>query len=216
MTLRELLQHLRFLLDDAASPPQWPDEALIVYLNEAEREAARRSLLLVDLDRRLPLSPGIAEYTLPVRPLVFRRLTLATSGCGLRPISEEDLDTIYGHHWPIMVGCPRAMIRRTTDRIRLFPIPAIADMLIMDLYRLPLRLMADPQDEPEIPAEYHLALLHWAVFRAFSTGDPDLASASRAHDAEAAFERCFGRQLTALQDEQRHAAGRRTVRYQDA
>ena len=67
MLLNDLLTEASRRLDDVNPPYRWDDSTLVLYINEAEREACRRADLIVDkttdLYCRIPLIAGHSRYT---------------------------------------------------------------------------------------------------------------------------------------------------------
>lgn len=67
MLLNDLLTEASIRLDDVNPPYRWADSTLVLYINEAEREACRRADLIIDkttdLYCRIPLIAGNPRYT---------------------------------------------------------------------------------------------------------------------------------------------------------
>jgi len=67
MTLNDLLTEASIRLDDVNPPYRWADSTLVLYINEAEREACRRADLIIDKTTdtycRVPLIAGHPRYT---------------------------------------------------------------------------------------------------------------------------------------------------------
>jgi len=67
MLLNDLLTEASRRLDDVNPPYRWDDSTLVLYINDAEREACRRANLIVDkttdLYCRIPLIAGNPRYT---------------------------------------------------------------------------------------------------------------------------------------------------------
>jgi hypothetical protein len=208
VTLAELRTALRQRLDDLASPQLWSDDELTAYLNEAQREAAERALLLYDSSSsvtQLRVSAGTALYN--VDPLVLRidRAVLASNGNVLRRTTTDELDNEVCHWlyidaygvasantpWELRTGQPRGYIEQIGS-IRLVPIPTSDDLVKLSLWRVPLEDMADDGDEPEIPPRHHARLIDWGERCAYLKRDSDTYDANKAALAEARFTAFFG------------------------
>ena len=71
-----------------------------------------------------------------------------------------------------------------------------------------------PDDEPEIAAHLHMALVQWMLYRAFSRPDSDTHDPGRAAVALDVFERYFGPRPNAdLRRSTRHDEAHATVGY---
>lgn len=62
----------------------------------------------------------------------------------------------------------------------------------MEVYRLPIKLLVNDSDKPEIHEAHHAYLVHWALHRAFSKPDSDGFDPQRADTSERAFTDYFG------------------------
>ncbi|MNY65812.1 hypothetical protein D3C86_2031420 [compost metagenome] len=76
--------------------------------------------------------------------------------------------------------------------LRLAMKPESSGTLLLEGYRLPLELMEDDTDEPELHHAHHRHLVNWALHRAFGVPDADMFDPTRAANAERAFTAYFG------------------------
>ncbi len=59
MTVDELLRFTRYnKLRDRAAPPLWPDDVVVVYLNEAQQRLATMTDSFVEENRELEIAAG--------------------------------------------------------------------------------------------------------------------------------------------------------------
>ena len=166
MTLAELLEGTRYILDDRVEPYQWPTALLTRYLNDATDIFARRTYCLLDSEVALVTIAGRTRYELD--PTVLTVLAIEDAdGVALSPkwsTSKTSTST----------GAPRSYTTRPGPRaVYLWPTPDDAYTLQMLVARRPLDPLASDSDEPEIPEEYHLGLCDYAAYRAWTLADPD-------------------------------------------
>lgn len=198
MKLSKLISRFRSECDDLAEPYLWSEEDVKAWFNEAEQEACRRSELLVDSttdsitlivavaeDPWIPLSRRI------VKPLRAREV----AGLPLSVLHCQQMDATTG--WELSTGTSlRALVTgMETYKIRSYPILAedTSDIEIrLTVQRLPLRDMEEGDDEPEIPDQYHIKLLHWVKYLAYSVDDVDANDPNKANKHLALFEAEFG------------------------
>lgn len=208
MTLLEAVLRLRAQLDDEQEPWLWSDWELIQFLDEAEREACRRSQLLMDDATsltRVSLPSGTGRVLLDARILRVLRVQEMTG----RPLQQWSLAALRGQHpgweeWGAVLQPRYFTLEGSSHELRVIPANRFEMELQLTVQRLPLaRLLEDATDatvlaldDPvrgfEIPEVYHDGLLAWARFRACSKPDGDTGYTALAQAAEAEFERWFG------------------------
>lgn len=107
-------------------------------------------------------------------------------------------------------GQPSHAAHSGRSTLTLYPAPSGAGTLLSDVYRLPLYDIDDSfSDEPEIPAELHMGLVDWVLYRVYSTKDSELEDPARAQAALRDFTDRFGERRTG--DAQRRHRERRRV-----
>ncbi len=205
MTLKDLIDFTRRRLDDTKTPQLWKNPDLILFLNDAEQEAARRARILVDSRTtevcELAVVVGESYLELDPRILFVRRAKLATQDYYLPKLDVRDLDE-QRPGWEAETGDVYGWIQNVdSTRIRLVAEPDTADTMNLTVVRLPLVDMAADTDEPEIRKHLHLSLAYWALYRAFSDPNVDTYDETKAVANLALFEREFGKPSTAI-DEQ--------------
>lgn len=199
MNLKQLINRFRRDALDLLDPPMCSDADIIDWLNEAEREAAIRArLLLEDANPGLcsiKVDAGTSSYRL--HPKVYEIVHQAFipdathTPCGLDIVTREKLDRVRPQWRELPADDPRWLIQ-TDTAVRLVPVPFQDGVLRIEAYRLPMKDMCSPIDEPEIHEAHHIKLVQWALFKAFSTPDSDLFDAARSQAAYLAFEGYFG------------------------
>lgn len=208
MNLSALISRFRILSGDHGVPAFWSDAEVTAYLNEAEREAAERARLLYDKTTaevvQIALLPTVREYRL--HPSIFDVDAAGilrpggTRNCAVLRATEEDMRWSLQHrpnlsgwagYYTIYGGASGDGTLGKYLTLDRQPQEA-GGILYLEAYRYPLVEMEDGEDEPEIAPRYHEALVHWALYQAYSTRDAEGNSDARASKHEAEFERRFG------------------------
>lgn len=188
-------------------------------MNEAEREACRRARLLIDTrgtavtvdgttttthtHGRITLGSGTDMYDLDSRIIYLRRVKLAGRTLPLRPIDYRDLDEC-APGWESHTGTVEGYVRGLdTGKFRPYRIPTSAGTVTLTVVREPLVPMTGPNQSPEINARYHLSLLGWVGYRAYTKKDAQVYSPDEAAVHLAEFEAEFGtrERANALEEE---------------
>lgn len=218
MKARDLIALWRAEIDDSTPPFLWSDEEVLEYATDAQNEACRRARLLVDSSTaeitQLQVLAGDPWVALDPRVIFVRRAKLLTGRTNrLTRMSYRDLDPIPG--WEAHIAIPSGFITDLeTGKLRLYPYytpddplpvpPATAtqvDTLLLTVVRLPLTDITHPDDEFEIHDRYVRNLRHWLSYRAYSKRDADTWNPKDAADALTLFEREFGQQSSAVEEE---------------
>lgn len=204
MNLEELIAEARSDADDRADPPLLGTDDLIRWFNEAEAEAAIRARLLFSDEYTIDVLQDVSGYAFDKLFIITRASLYRIAGATpvdyplertLRLVTREEIDS-YCPDWRTERGCPEYLIKE--DR-RIF-IPSIVDRayyLRLEGYRTPLVKMEDDSQVPEIAEIHHRGLVNWALFRGFSRPDADMFNPQKAAQAEARFEREFGKRPNA-------------------
>lgn len=206
MTLVDLIDLTRQVLDDRVSPPLWPSSILAGFLAEAEAEACLRARLLYDSSSTFLTAEyeiGDSAVLLDPRILWVDMATLHwpdyTHGVRLWPTTRALLDEAYPNGWIERTGIPRRFFV-DSGWITLYPAPSEAVAVSLVAWRLPLVPLSldDTEAEPEIPSYYHRHLVDWAVYRAGSYQDQDMSMdattpTSRPEFYLERFEKTFGK-----------------------
>lgn len=198
MTLTELIRRFRTLSNDRVAPYFWSDADVTDWLNDAQRQACIRGRLLRedDLDAVCLIPLVLAKKTYVLHPAVYEIINIRMIRGTDRPldrdiVSSEWLDGKLSD-WRNQVGDSRFVIQNDTT-IRVVGEPIVGDALKLECYRLPIEVLEDGDDEPEIHSAHHEHLIQWALHKAFSIPDADSFDANRSDQAEESFTRYFGR-----------------------
>lgn len=204
MNVAQLIQQLRYDLDDTVAPYLWSDTELLNYLNEAEREACRRAKLLKDSQTtaicRITLSDEDDLIALDSRVLHVLRARISDQDDPLTKMRRDQLDACRPGWETETSGTPEYWLMDTdTGYIRLVPpinITSGTYYAYLHVIRLPSSDMA-VGGSPEIAARWHMSMRHWALYQAWMKQDEDTYNPQKAAVAAAEFEREFGPKIPA-------------------
>lgn len=201
LTLGELENLTRVRLDDfGKTKPRWVQSTIFDALNEAQREASFRGRLLRDniFDATTKITVVANTTTYNLHPSVFEvnEVRLDSDGKFLEPVTLDELNAV-DRQWRTRTGNLHSYLIRVLPseqmRLELVSMPIAADTIRLDVYRMPIDLMADADsDTPEIAPRHHHGLIDWALYRCYLVPDPDLFNPVKASDHYAAFEARFG------------------------
>lgn len=209
MKLQQLIDTYRSRADDRAAPFLHDDAEVTGFANEAEREAAERSLCLRD-----STTPSICQITLTEGqrsyPLDARVIDVVSARVrGMRHHLERagsDTELECRYHPPgiaqryavIESGgtCVLVLDRDMPDPTTITT-PGFAPYIDLTVYRRPLNTMVDPDDEPEINPSKHMDLIYWMLFLGYSTRDSDADDEQKASTNDARFTLAFGEKIDA-------------------
>lgn len=212
--LRESILNDRTDRVEGSSDYLWTDNTLNLFINEAQRRFAVRSLILHDNAlssiTQVELVAGQTEYALD--PLVFAVISAKNAAqevdltrvghtvlaCYRAP-TEQWIDPTYFTSIP-----PGATVAYTTDEgvaadalgsmarvtLRVFPTPTAqqaGQVIRLRVVRKPVKLAAE-DDVPEIPEDHHIEMLDWAAYLALRIVDDDAGAAKRAVEFSGTFE----------------------------
>lgn len=202
MTLSELITECRERLDDLNAPYMWSDAQITRWLNQAVDQAADRSLLIYDESTpsicQIAVTAGTYRYVHDKHVLRVESAYLPGQLHDLFRIVDVTGADVNGVPWRAITNTPTAFA--TLDNaIYLNPVPNANTTLNIRVRRLPLstEVMVGSNDEPVIPPEYHLDLIHWALYKAFWKKDADTRSDTDAAAHLKIFEDRFGKKPSA-------------------
>lgn len=206
MKLSELLERFRSDADDKVTPYLWSDADVKFWLNEAEQEACRRSVLLKDSSTTeiCRVTAGTSNPWIKLDPRIVRVLrakpTSQTYPVGL--LSSNHMDNTVPN-WESATGTElnSLITDLETGKLRTFPIMTADVAVELTVQRLPLKDMSELSHCPEIRKESHVKLVHWALFKAYSVPDIDANDPKKAVEQMALFEAEFGKPVSAAHDE---------------
>lgn len=198
MTLLELIAKFRADADDLVAPYLFSDVWVKARLNEAVEEAVIRGRLLHESSNSAICQIDVVAdtHTYSLHDSLYEIDYCAFQADGatrrekVRLVSREDLDELRPD-WRESTD-PVGYAVQTDLDIRLVSTPSVNGTLFMEGYRLPMLVLTEGTDTPEIHAAHHKHLVNWALFEAFSIPDSDSIDPRRAANAEAAFTAYFG------------------------
>lgn len=202
MNRGELNAVWRSRVGDTEQPYLWPNAEFDEFIDDAQLEAARRAHLLVDSSSTLTQANIIAgEMLVAIDPriLFIRRARIGRQV--LVHATARALDEQIPAWESSGAGAPLAYITDwQTGGVALYPPPAADGVLSMTVVRDPLHPLSSDENSPEIAPRYHLSLLHWVSFRAYSKQDPDTQDLKAAERELALFEAEFGPRAGAINE----------------
>lgn len=211
-----LLAEYRRRADDRAEPYFMSDAQVLVLLTEAEQEACQRSHPIFDCDTAEVVEYAVAanQSSIALDPRVWRvdHATFtpdgALRGCRMELTGIDAIRDMQDGR-TVIASRPTHAAHSGRSMLTLYPAPSVAGTLRLDVYRLPLYDIETESDEPEIPAELHMGLVDWVLYRVYDTPDMELTDPQRAQRALADFTVRFGERRTG--DAQRRHRERRRV-----
>lgn len=179
VTLAELQSRtLERLDEDGRNPRFWTLEECTAALNEAQRFMVMLTLCL-EKTALLQLQPGAAWYKLgALLPdmLVPLRLVDYSTQQRLRPARLAELEA-RNAAWEVEPGEPERYAILGWDLLAVYPQPEEQRTLAILYAHAPARLIL-PEDQPQVPAEYHASLVDYAIVRlSLKLGAQQLAKA---------------------------------------
>lgn len=197
MKLSELISRFRIESHDTVEPYFVSDEAVTMWLNDAQDEAVIRGRLLYEFQDtdlcNIPVTAGTAYYPLDSRLYELVFVCLNRDQCKPDHLYNATPEYLNGRlpDWRQRKGRPEYFIQDDKG-IRLVPMPIADSEIIIEAYRLPMEAMEDPDDEPEIHKANHAYLVQWALHKAFSVPDSEFFDKDRAFVALETFNKVFG------------------------
>lgn len=214
MELSQIEAAFRRQADDLVEPFLVSSEDVALYASEAEREACVRAKLLFDstttevVEYPVSANQGVIDLHAAVDVITSARF-LSGSGGRWRELELTGLDWVEEQcDWQGRRSSKPSHLVHLRKQVRIWPTPSMAGTLRLDVYRLPLLPMEDPDDEPEIDEEHHEGLVNWMLHKAFSRPDAELFDLQRAANSLGMFIEQFGERDTA-EVRRRHRERRR-------
>lgn len=204
MNLNELIISGQNQADEVIDKPDllWSLAEWTEYANDAENEACIRANLILDQTSALAvitIVSGIATYSINEKIISIKRSKLASGTEPLVKTSRRVLDAVYPN-WENDTGTVRSWLPDGTNTIRLYKSPLADDTLNLMISRLPSTpmLLADKLTvSPEIDSQYHLDLINWMMFRAYSKQDAETLDKGKAKEHLSRFIKRFGERPSA-------------------
>lgn len=196
MNVGQLISQFRTTMADTQQPYLWSDVEILAYLNEAEREAVRRSRSIVDSSTpdicRIQAQAGIQSYDLDPRIIYIRRVRTSAHSDPVCPIHFNRADEL-DDRWESAEGRVENYVTGTeSGKLVLMRIPKVDQEIRLTVVREPLAEMASSSDEPELPVRYHMQLLEYVYYRAYMKHDVEESNIELARIHYGNFEQEFG------------------------
>lgn len=171
MTGAELLTECRTRLRDTTVPYFWSDSAIMSYLNKAEQVFAELTYILVDTDTYVAVVPsGEAKVELDPEILHVFAAQEDSGGVVLRRLNAGNLRLLYAS----ATGTPRYFFTASSKPLVLGVYPkADADYTLNMVVAIKPSATFGVNDEPQIPTEYHLDLVHYVMGVCLNQPDTD-------------------------------------------
>jgi hypothetical protein len=194
----------------------WTDATLVRYINEAHRRFAARGLVLRDSTTaevvNVTLEEGVTEYTLHSSIIAVVSARLDDSTVDLQRFGHAAFGSYTSPaamYWdPGAVTWPTGRtLAISTDEQLAEDDDGTISAVVMRVYPEPnadsagdiikLRVIRKPLDDlttnnlaavPEIPVDYHLAMLDWAAYLALRINDVDAGNVKRSEIFRVSFE----------------------------
>ncbi len=199
MKLNELIISGQNQADEVIDNPDllWSLDEWTEYANDAENEACIRANLILDKTSALaviPIISGTATYSIDEKILLIKRAKLSSGSEPLVKTSRRVLDA-YFPSWETDTGVVRSWLPDGSNKITLYKSPTADSSLELMISRLPAAamLLADKLTvSPEIDSQYHLGMVDWMLFRAYSKQDSETLDKGKAKEHLARFTKRFG------------------------
>lgn len=170
MTAQEIIDYLReHVLRDTAKPYLWPDELMLLYLNDAyTRFCKYTGYYLEDEAFVVHLVAGTYSYSLPEDLFTVAGVRLAGRTSELSDYTRRNLPAPDA----AATGEPICFtLNEASDKIRFYPTPdSEVDATVRGTAAYP-ELAID--DTPQIPKRFHLGLSSWVAHRCQKNDDND-------------------------------------------
>ena len=186
MNATELRDLFRAEMSDAVLPYLISDDQVYRYLDDAQKQFCRWTEGIEDgRTFTLTIAPNVQWYNTDKSILKLRRVVNTVTGKLVTVVNPEKLED-FGIRFDSRVGPVRALVAGLSkNQLRAWPIPNIAATLALEVFRLPVTLVAGAQ--PEIDEQHHINLLIWAKHRAYGNEDTEVFNSRRAAEYEARF-----------------------------
>jgi hypothetical protein len=184
MTGQDLLDYTRkYLLRDKNTPPLFPDELLVRYLDEGQQRLVERTHSYVEADRTVEITTGETLYPLDDDIAFVYQVRLDGFYNNLIDVTESWTPTDTGLMRP-----NRFITDTATQSIRFYPAPDMDYTAILRVAKLPAAITLDNlDDELELKERYQLIIADWAAYRCWGNDDVDGRNDGAAVNALAKF-----------------------------
>lgn len=172
MNLKNIRDFARYRLNDSEKPYHWVDAELNLYANEAEKIIARKTRVLNDSTTEscceIDVEQGTLDYALDPVVIDIVSAKLSTTDLQLTKRDKHYMDKSYPGWRTSTQGEPTVyLLDYQKGYITLYSPPDDDYTLDLTVVRYPLDDMAQDTDEPEIPVEFHHALVDGICYQAY-------------------------------------------------
>lgn len=207
MTLLEMVTILRTdILDDKGGTGidwtqdsakyvlRWENEQLTRYLNEAQKEAARRSKMFLDSTYSIKLKEGKNTYDRDSKILQVRAASLASNNNEVL-VNKSIMDVQKFPDWDITTGTVSWLVSDyKADQFYVFRTPSSEDTLNLIVWRYPLEDLnwAFNTVDIEFTDEYAYPLIYYAASLAYDLDETNTRDIEKSTYFLAKFDAEFG------------------------
>lgn len=206
MNYTELVEQFRVDADDRVKPYLVSELDLLVWLGEAEEEAAIRARLIREVSNtalcNIAVTAGTNIYPLHEAVVWVTRAVFIPTGsteaqsCPISLVDDTELDRLRSA-WRTTTEQPEFLMVFDTS-VQLGCLPIADGLLKMEVCRVPLEKIEDRATEsPEINRAHHRHLVQWALHKCYARPDSQIYDPDRATRALAQFEAIFGLRVDA-------------------
>jgi hypothetical protein len=203
MNTQQLIDRVKFRLDDKIAPRVFNDTDVLMALNDAQNEFALRTLCIFDGESSVDVTSNSPWAQLPAGTCSVIAAWLEEAS-PLRLVNQHELEFGYfeldgveanTRHsgWRSATGTPEYLVTDLGPQtVRLVPKPTTGDLLYVERYRLPVAMAqaagATAEVSPEIAEAYHPDLVIGALAYMFAVPDSEVADKQAAADNRTAWE----------------------------
>ncbi len=221
-TTEDLKDLFRTEMEDTEEDFLFSDDQVYEFMNEAQREFARRTKIFVSERSGIVVTADDPLIDVPSTAFKLRRAQLETQGRPLQLINFIDMDFSfvtddYGSEqlgdWPNAVGLPKLLISdMIKDKYRLAPIPQIDNTLLLHTTDYPATDIEDDGSEFSLTETRHQrSLILYMRHLAYNIHDAETFNPDLSGDFKGAWEERLSIFIEELRNERRRGTG--TVHY---
>lgn len=172
MNLKQIRDYTRYRLNDYEKPWAWIDAELNLYANEAEKIICRDARVLEDSITdsicNIDVVASTLDYELDETIIYVIAAKLTSSDLLLTKTTKLDMDRQHGGWRSDTATEPtKYILDYRHGYITLWAPPDTTYTLNLSVYRYPEQDMALDTDEPEIPAQFHHAIIDGICYQAY-------------------------------------------------
>jgi hypothetical protein len=211
----ELLALFRSDMRDEEDPPLWTDEEICTYMDDAQNMFCRLTDGISDATTpsvvRLSIVANQKFVALHKSILKIRTAALESTGAPVPILNVEDMPS-HGIRFDGVPGPLGALIEGMEEnKIFFHPLPNFSDVVVLTVFRRPLRSIVKATNAPlEIGEQHHSHLLHWMKHRAYQKQDAETIDKGKSKEFADTFN-AYCEQVKLEQQRKRHKV--RVVQY---